>query len=193
MDENNQYNIVTNVVIPEDFTNIGSRVFYGFKELTNITFESNIKQIGFDAFYGCEKLENVYYNGSTEDWLNIIFENGYSNPACYASYIYMLNETNDYYNVTNLDISSNITTIYGYQFYGFDNLLSVSIDNNITNIGFKAFYGCENLESVYFNGTLEEWNNINFIKEHSNPMYYASIIYMLDENNEYYDATELLK
>lgn len=193
MDENNQYNIVTNVVIPEDFTNIGSRVFYGFKELTNITFESNIKQIGFDAFYGCEKLENVYYNGSTEDWLNIIFENGYSNPACYASYFYMLNETNDYYNVTNLDISSNITTIYGYQFYGFDNLLSVSIDNNITNIGFKAFYGCENLESVYFNGTLEEWNNINFIKEHSNPMYYASIIYMLDENNEYYDATELLK
>ena len=62
------------------------------------------------------------------------------------------------------------------------------VPNFVTSIASDAFEGCEN---IYYNGTIEEWCNIEFGDEYSNPMYYAEHFYMKDSNNEYYEVTEL--
>ena len=49
----------------------------------------------------------------------------------------------------------------------------------------------QNLVKVYYEGTLEDWFNLNFSKTSSNPMYYAEEIYFLDENGEYYLVEEI--
>ena len=279
----------SNIIIPNYFndllvTSIKNNVFENYSNLISITFGNNIINIGNKTFLGCNNLEKVYYNGTIEDWCNIKFNDTSSNPMNYADYFCMLNEQNEYYEVTEIVIPDTITSIGDYQFYGFDNVTSISIPNSVTSIGSHAFeycsslesivipngvtsiqdfafsecrgltsivipdsitsigssvfwfctsltsivipdsvtsignnafyscgsltsieipnsvtsignytfYECNNLEKVYYNGTIEDWCNLEFISNYSNPMYYAEHFYMLDENNEYYEVTEII-
>ena len=56
------------------------------------------------------------------------------------------------------------------------NLTSVSIPNSVTSIGWYAFYGCTGLTDVYYDGSIEEWNEI-FIDDDND--------YLLDANIHY--------
>ena len=53
-----------------------------------------------------------------------------------------------------------VTEIDSSAFAG-EALVSVSFPSTITDIGRKAFNGCTNITDVYYNGTSEEWANIN--------------------------------
>ena len=50
---------------------------------------------------------------------------------------------------------------------------------------------CYSLENVYYEGTIEDWCNISFENEMSNPMYYANIFWMLDENGVWNEITQI--
>ena len=56
----------------------------------------------------------------------------------------------------------------------------------------NAFYNCSKLTNVYYEGTLENWCNIEIVNQDSNPMKYASHFYMLNENEEWYELKELV-
>ncbi|MCR5532262.1 MAG: leucine-rich repeat domain-containing protein [Paludibacteraceae bacterium] len=55
-----------------------------------------------------------------------------------------------YYNeaIKSVKISSGVTSIGDYAFFGCDNLTSVTIPNSVASIGEYAFYGCDGLTSV---------------------------------------------
>ena len=71
------------------------------------------------------------------------------------------------------------------------NLVSLTIPATVTFISNDAFYGCTSLTNVYYEGTWEDWFNINFIAPTSNPMYYASHFFMRDENGEWAEVKEI--
>lgn len=71
------------------------------------------------------------------------------------------------------------------------NLVSLTIPSTVTFISNDAFYGCTSLTNVYYEGTWEDWFNINFIAPTSNPMYYASHFFMRDENGEWAEVKEI--
>ena len=244
LDENNEYKEVTEIVIPETITKIGDYQFYGFENVTSIIISNSVTSIGNYAFSDCSNLTNVYYKGKIEDWCKISFNLWNSNPMYYASHIYMLDENNEYEEVTEIVIPETITKIGDYQFYGFKSITSIEIPNSVTSIGngafsgcsnliyneyengkylgnsenlyfilvgvssidaesitihtntriigSSAFYGCSSLENVYYKGTIEDWCKISFNNYDSNPMSYASHIYMLNENNEYKEVTEII-
>ncbi len=102
---------------------------------------------GKDAFYGCTGLTNIYYNGKVDNsgWLNIEFENEFSNPMSYASSFYVKNEDGNYYELLELEIKNNISKINDYAFYSFDNLLRLNILSSQVQIGKKSFYNCSDL------------------------------------------------
>ena len=281
------------IVIPDTYNglpvkSIGQRVFYQYTNLTYIEIPASVTYIGTAAFFGCTNLEKVYYNGTIEDWCNFSFNGMYSNPIYYAKNCYVLNEKQEYYEVTDennsidLKIPETVTSISTYHFYkmvaiksvvlgdnvisigsysfsyctnltnieipnsvtsigafAFENctsltsieipnsvtsiesatfykcsslvcikipnsvtsislktfenctsLTNIEIPNSVTSIGPFAFYNCTSLESVYYNGTIEDWCNISIDSLISNPMYYAKHMYMLNENNEYYEVTD---
>lgn len=62
-------------------------------------------------------------------------------------------------------------------FLEYTSMTSLTLPNSLVEI--DGFYGCENLEDIYFNGTVEDWMNIEFLH---NPMKYAENLYFLDEN-----------
>lgn len=48
-------------------------------------------------------------------------------------------------------------------FAGCTNLKRITIPGNIKTIGEGTFAGCEHLEDVYYEGTMDEWNNIDIV------------------------------
>ena len=184
---------LTSVTIGKNVTSIGEDAFMYCSSLTSIIITDSVTSIGEDAFYDCSSLTNVYYTGTIEDWCKISFSfSGRSNPMCYAEHFYMLNESNEWYDVTEIVIPNTITEIGDYQFCGFDNVTSITIPDSVTSIGVGAFSGCSSLTNVYNKGTLEDWCNISFSNSYSNPMCYAEHFYMLNESNEWYEVTEIV-
>ena len=159
--------LVTDLVIPENVTEIPSYAFIGATCLTSLTVSNSVTTIGEcafhtcsgltgsltignsvttignGAFYGCNGIDAVYYTGSISQWCNIRFPWSDSNPLKYAHNLYIDNEL-----VTDLVIPETVTRIYSYAFYGATCLTSVIIGDSVTSIDVAAFSECRGLTSL---------------------------------------------
>ena len=133
---------LTSIVIPDSETSIGDYAFSGCSSLTSIVIPNSVTSIGSSAFYGCSKLTKVNYTGTIDEWVQIEFDNSYSNPLYYDKNLYI----NDVL-VTEVNITT-ATKINSSAFYNCSSLTSVVIGNSVTSIGSSAFYGCTSLTSV---------------------------------------------
>ena len=52
-------NLVTELIIPDSVTSIGSYTFYGCTGLTSVVIGDRVKDIGYEAFCGCTSLESI--------------------------------------------------------------------------------------------------------------------------------------
>ena len=59
------------------------------------------------------------------------------------------------------NISYRVTSIENCAIYECPSLKSVIIGNSVTSIGEEAFGHCPLLRSVTFNGTIEQWGNVD--------------------------------
>ena len=57
---------ITNLVIPDDVTEIKKLAFYGCSSLTDITILDGIKTIGNSAFNNCNNMETLYISNTIE-------------------------------------------------------------------------------------------------------------------------------
>ena len=123
--------------------------------LTTIKLNKNIKYIGAAAFSDSDNINEVYYTGKIEDWCKIEFANAESNPIKQTNCFYVLNETNEYIEVIEIEISDNIDQIGQYQFYGYEKLMKVKLPEMIRKIDDYAFFGCTGLKEfvIPFNVT----------------------------------------
>lgn len=93
-------------------------------------------------------------------------------------------------------------------------ITSISIPNSVNNLGWSVFEGssivkieipstinffpsysfnmCYNLNEVYYNGTIEEWCNIEFEEGFSSPMIYATKFYLKNEANSWEEVKEIV-
>lgn len=78
-------------------------------------------------------------------------------------------------------IPSSIEIIEDEAFVNLPTLKTVNLSNGLLKIGYSAFVEIPSLENVYFNGTIENWLNINFVDKTSNPMLYAQNFYLKNE------------
>ena len=153
-------------------TSIGNYDFYGCSSLQSIEIPAGVTSIGSSAFLGCSSLNTVYYAGSIEDWLNIEFGHSSSNPLCYGAELYIGGEL-----VTEVVVPESITTI-GTQLEGCTSLTSITVHSGVTSIEDSAFYGCSNLDTVYYSGSIENWFDIDFVNEYSNPLNNGAGLYI---------------
>ena len=208
-----------NVIIPKEYndlsvTGIGNDVFENNTNIVSVEIPNSVTSIGKGAFYRCTSLTAVYYNGTLEDWCNITFSSTSSNPMYSATNFYMLDENNEWYEVTEIVIPDSITSIGKYQLSGFDNVSKITILNSVTSIDSYAFFmtymtdiylpnsiktiaqnafsATGPLNNLYYSGTIEDWCNIEFSNSLSNPMWHAEHFYMLDQNAEYCEVTEIV-
>ena len=169
---------ITSIIIPDSVETIGEYAFQNCYYLKSITLGSGIKSIAGGAFSMIGS-GNVYIS-DISTWLNIVFENGISNPAN-SHDLYINNQL-----VTNLVIPNSITSINDYAFYGCSSLVSVEIPDGVTSIGRDAFSNCHNLESVVIPNSITSIDNyvfggVNKLKFNE----YENGQYLGNENNPY--------
>ena len=138
---------LTKIVIPDGVTDVKDYVFYNCDSINSVIIPESVKNIGRSAFYRCNSLTNVYVT-DIEAWMNINFEDEYSNPLTNGAYLYL-----DYKMLTHLVVPDGVEEINSV-FRGCHSLISVTISDNVTNIGDSAFRNCDSLTSVQIgNGT----------------------------------------
>ena len=187
----------TVLVMPKDINGNTYKIYSGaFKELSK------------------GSVINVFYNGTLEDWFSIEFDDHISNPMNYALHLFYLDpngnhgyKNNKYTEITEVTLPNTISKINNYALAGCDNLNSITIPSSVTSIGESAFNNCSNLTSIeipssvtsigkyafykcsslktlYYNATIEDWCNIEFVTVYSNPMCYAEYFYILDADGD---------
>ena len=165
--------VVSDLVIPEGVTSIGSYAFDGCTDLTSVTIPNGVTNIGTYAFRECSNLTcvtippsmatigemafiwcfdlNAVHISDLAAWCSISFFYT-ANPLYYGAHLYL-----DDKEVNDLIIPEGVTTIGNGTFRNYSRLTTVVIPNSVTEIGEYAFYGCSDMTSVTIG------NNVNSI------------------------------
>ena len=122
---------LTNLVVPEGVTSIGSQVFSGCSGLTSITFPSSLKSIESEAFEDCSGLTELDLSNCT----NLTSIGGVAFQNCSG--------------LTSITLPSSLTSIGSYAFRDCSRLTGeLVIPEGVTSIGYSAFSGCSGLTSI---------------------------------------------
>jgi hypothetical protein len=123
-------------------TTIGEGAFFDCKSLISVTLPDSVTSIGYNAFENCDNLDSVYIT-DLASYLNIDFDDSYSNPMDYADKLYINNQL-----AVTIEIPDSVTNIPFNAFDGCDSLISITIPDSVKTIGFRAFSGCTGLTSI---------------------------------------------
>ena len=178
---------LTNVVIGNSVTSIGDYAFRHCDLLTQIELPISVTYIGACAFLSCKSLTNIVIGNDTMSIASSAFLE--CNEALYTienSLIYVKANGNPYYfllETINKDLSTYTmnpeTVLIGNAVFGFCQSLSgITIPDSVTSIGYQAFIDCTSLTRVDYTGTIDQWAQINFSVQTSNPLFYAKDLYI---------------
>ena len=148
--------LLTDLVIPDGVTSIGTNAFCGCSSLTSVTVPNSVTSIGNSAFDYCNNLKEVYITDIAA-WCKITFGDVHANPTSYAHDLYV-NGTH----ITDLAIPNDVTSIGDYAFFDCVGLTNVKILNNVTSIGGWAFFGCMGLTNVKIPNSVTSIGNAVF-------------------------------
>ncbi len=154
--------LLEKINIPEGVQSIGDYALADCGNLKEITLPSTVTSFGEYAFNNCSLLEKVYYNNTVEEWLKITFGNETANPMYVAQYFYLLNESGEYVELTELNVPETVSAVNPYAFAGSKTLKNVVIPNTVSTIGIGAFLECTAIEymEVPFIGESATTNNL---------------------------------
>lgn len=154
---------VSEIIIPNYVTSIGSGAFAGCSGLTSVTIGNGVTSIGRSAFSYCSGLTSVTIPDSVTSIGNYAFfgcsgltsvtiPNSVTSIGDYAFY--------NCSGLTSVTIGNGVTSIGEWAFYGCSGLTSVTIGSNVTSIGNSAFSDCSGLNNITYTGTIADWKKI---------------------------------
>lgn len=188
------------IKLPNSVETIGYAAFSSCQSLTSVNIPDSVTIIDASVFSGCTGLTSVGLIGSRA---SIEIPNSVTSIGTFAF--------GDCTSLTSVVLPDTITLIDVGAFQDCSDLLSVDMGNGIQSVGKQAFRSCNSLESltfgssgnhivfgsgkggfvfptglksVYFEGSLTQWLDIEFIDLGSNPCWYGADLYI---NGEYVD------
>ena len=177
-----EHPIFTEIKIPDSVETIGSRAFYGCRNLKKITLPSALKtlslstftyctslsdvylpasltDIGSNIFFQCSSLTNIYYAGSLAQWSQINVDKDFLS-VCSANLI--TTDYTVYFNDESPDFFSLIKKVTITQYKGTENTTAIPETIGgwpVTKIEENAFNNNTNLETVNFSGSKTQWDD----------------------------------
>ncbi len=139
--------LVKEIVIPEDVTDIASYAF-SCNSIESITIPASVKNIKEEAFSECDSLKNVFITDIAA-WCNINFEGHAAYPLSYANNLYLNGEA-----VEDIVIPDSVAFIPRFAF-SCRSIKSIIIPDSVVGISDNAFLGAANLEKVIIGNGVE--------------------------------------
>ena len=130
------------ITIPSGVTTIGSSAFSHCDSLTSITIPNSVTTIGKNAFSNCYSLTSITIPNGITEIKDLVFS--------------------DCEMLTTITIPEGVTKIGYRAFCSCDSLTTITIPKSVTKIDSNAFESCTNLTSLIFNGTTEEWKQVEW-------------------------------
>ena len=198
-------NTITSVYLDKGIECIESYAFFKCNNLINITLNEGLETIEEYAFRNCYKLSEVR-NLSTLELTLGDEENGY--VAYYAENVYEDETPFSPFTVSvdgfitaekaeqavllgyigtevELTLPSSIADkdyqVYEKCFYGCADITKLTFGKGARKFGAGSFDGCEKLATVKYTATFDDWCEIEFIDENSNPLSAGAKLYMNGE------------
>ena len=188
--------LITKVVIEEGITEIGERVFYGFRNLQSISLPQSMTEIQYNAFDLCNSLTDVYV-ADIVSWLrmdceeesplqannklkNLYIQDKLAVDVVIPEGITEIPERAFAYcgSLKSVVIPEGVVEIDDDAFYNCANLESISLPKTLKEIGKDAFLGCASIINLYL-ADITAWLRISFENSWANPLVYSSA------NNKY--------
>lgn len=171
--ENNIYTFVENLEIS---CNVPKNAFAYYKHLKDVTFRNGVEVIGSNAFCqtsvrkvefsnsirlvednafaDSDNLNKFVYNGTIDEYCNIVYESPYANPMIYSISFATKNKNRET-KLNKVVIGDSVTKINDYAFINSLYINEFIIGKNVKTIGKKAFYFHNSETSIYVLGELD--------------------------------------
>ncbi len=175
-----QCTMLTSVKVSDKVTKIAYSAFEDCSSLNSVTLPSKLESINECAFYGCESLADI----TIPDTLGSVgyrafFASGLEKISLPDSITDIDEEAFAYCNsLESVKLPNKLTYLADGLFRECVWLSDITIPDSVTSIGEYAFFYCTNLKDVYYSGNLSGWCKIEFYDYHSNPMIYATNLYI---------------
>lgn len=149
----------TSVEIPSEIngmsvTSIGDYAFKYCTILKSVTIPNSVTSIGDYAFYSCTSLANITVDSNNSNYSSL--NGNLYNKSKTELIKYAIGKTD-----TSFTIPNSVTSIGNRAFHYCKSLKSITIPNSVKSIGDDAFYSCNSLTDVYYDGSDEEWKEID--------------------------------
>ena len=167
---------LTSVTISDGINFIGENAFKDCSNIISVTIPDSVVSIS-SAFIGCSGITGIYYTGDIASWCHISGLINLFKDKVYINNIKLQEMTaieisdgvtliaKDAFSacvvLESVTIPDSVTSINDFAFWSCPNLKDVAIGNGVKRIGWGAFGYCNQLENITFNGTKEQWNNID--------------------------------
>lgn len=144
--------LITNLVISDNITKIGTNTFHGCRSLTSVNINDSVKFIENNAFSYCENLASVTIgNGVTSIGSGAFYNCSKLSSVTIGSSVTSIYDSafGSCSNLTKIDIGNSVNKLGSFVFSSCKNLTTITIPSSIISIGADIFEGCTNLACVY--------------------------------------------
>ncbi len=172
---------LANVEFPNGIEEIDASAFENCINLTTIVLPESLKQLGSYVFSGCSRLRKITINANDVNHLYNTFSNTYFEyveiPSCLTSILPQtirdVKVNGDHiesgsfyncYNLTNVILPNNMTTIPTNCFYYCHYLRNLELPNSIISIESNSFVDCPNLKNINIPNQLQTIGNYCFVR-----------------------------
>ncbi len=172
---------LTSVETSSNVTRIGECAFYGCSNLESVTIAEGLTQIFFAAFYKCTSLKSIEIPSSVTEIRMDAFRYCTSLKSVTLPANVQLGGVT-FANCSSLEsivIPNGVKRIQ--EFSGCTSLKSITIPASVTIIDQNAFKNCKSLEKVNYLGTIDQWAQIDFRSDDSNPLYWGAGLLYIDD------------
>ncbi|MBR3149275.1 MAG: S8 family serine peptidase [Eubacterium sp.] len=173
-------NYLRSVTLPDSCTTIERDAFFGCRYMTDV-YAGNLQNIGVEAFLNCYTLENVDFSSTVAIESNAFSNTGLKEVVSDSIESVRYCAFGGCSELTYIELR-NLSELSENAFEGCENLSTVTLSNKLLSVGSDAFYGCTNLTDVYYDGTENEWNNIDIAD--NNDCLTNAAIHFLQSNPE---------
>lgn len=178
---------VTNYVIPNTVTTIGTSAFDHCGNIEEIYIPNSVETIEMDAFCYCTSMTSMIIPSSVTSIGHYAFHYCYSltsinipdSVTSLGQYCFYQceklatailgsgikdigqNTFQNCYALTSITMSDGVRTIGNYAFDNCNKLTSIALPGALQSIGMYAFQNCSKLASISFNNTISKWETIS--------------------------------